>query len=135
MPSDLGAGLGEVQARAKHEVEERLQFGTIPGIETRTTQANDIESSETVEEHRTAIRRDVFAEAAIPLGNAVAANTKELMEHRTSADNAVVAHLHMPSEERCIGNDIVVSDLHIMREVHGGHDEVLVAHTCDRAGL
>ena len=135
MPGDLRACLRQVQAGAEDQLEERLQLRTVLGIEACTAQTNDIEPGETIEKHRAAIRRDVFAEAAIALCHAVAADAEDLMEDRTSTDDAVVPQLHMPGEEGRIGDHVVVPDLHIVRKVNRGHDEVPVSHSGDGTSL
>ena len=79
--ADGSAGLCEVQPGTEDEFKEMLQGGAIFRAKTRTTKANDVQPSQTIEQDGAAEGRNVLAEAAVALGHAVAADAEKLMKH------------------------------------------------------
>jgi uncharacterized protein (DUF2336 family) len=64
----------------------------------------------------------------------VGADAHELMNHREAAEDGPVANMHMAGELGVVGEDGTVADLAIMRQMHIGHDPVVVAQASD-AGI
>ena len=56
------------------------------------------------------------------------AQAHKLVNHREAAQNHPVAHMHMAGELRVVGENSVVAHHTVMRQVHVGHDPVVIAH-------
>src|SRR6185503_10339857 len=59
------------------------------------------------------------------------ADTTELMHHHAAAQNDMIMDGHMPRERHHVRQYGMAADLRVVREMHVGHDPVVVADACD----
>src|SRR3569623_75588 len=112
------------------------QLGNDLGAETAAAQALDVEAvrrSRMARHHHE--RRHILGAAAAERGEAVLAETAELMYLAEAAKDHVILDHHMAGQRGIIGEDGVVADQAIVREVHVRHDPIVVADPGDAAAL
>ena len=73
-------------------------------------------------------RRQVGKQQRTHGGHAVRADAHKLVHDGEAAEDDPVADLHMAGQLRVVGENRVVADLAVVRQVHVGHDPVVVAH-------
>jgi len=73
-------------------------------------------------------RRQVGKQQRVHGRETVRANAAKLVHHReTTQDHPIIDH-HMACELRVVGEDRVIAHLAVVRQMHIGHDPVVVAH-------
>lgn len=88
-------------------------------------EADDVEAGDSVDTLGAAVVRDVFAEGAVALDDASISDPKELVKHRSAADEATVADVDVASEEGGVCDDIAGAELHVMAEMTADHEKVV----------
>src|SRR5690606_9677667 len=73
------------------------------------------------------IRRGVLADGAGAADHGVRADAHELMDGRQTAQDGPIAYVDMARELDAVGDDGMAADLAVMRNMHIGHDPVVVA--------
>ena len=134
LPCD-GERLAQIAAGPEDEIEQVLDQSAVFRAKALAAQADHIQAGHAVDPLGGAVMRDVLAETAVALNDAVIANAKELVEDGAAANEGVVAHVHMTGQQDGVGHHVAVSQLHIMREVRIGHDEVVVSQAGGAARL
>ncbi len=77
------------------------------------------------------VRWQILQQDRAHRGDAVGADTAELVHHRESAEDRMIADMHVPCELRIIGENRVMTDLAVMGKVHIRHDPVVVTDSGD----
>src|SRR3569623_1752617 len=126
--------LGEIAAVKKLVGAAQLSNGL--GAETAAAQTLDVEAvrrGRMARHHHE--RRHILGDAAAERGEAVLAETAELMYLAEAAKDHVILDHHMAGQRGIVGEDGVVADQAIVSEVHVGHDPIVVADPGDAAAL
>ena len=79
--------------------------------------------------------RHVLREARLEAGHRVCADAHELVHARQAAQEHPVAEVHVPGQLHGVGQDQVAAELAVVRDVHVGHDPVVVAQARDAGVL
>ena len=84
--------------------------------------------------------RHVLRDMALKAGHGVGPDVAELMDARQAAHDHPIPHVHMAGEGGVVGQDGVRAHLNVVRQMHIGHDPVVVtqagdARVLDRAAV
>jgi hypothetical protein len=79
-------------------------------------------------------RRQILQQDGAHRRETVGADAHELMDHGEAAEDGPIANLDMACQLGVVGEDGLVADLAIVRQMHIGHDPVVVAQASD-AGI
>src|SRR5512134_788297 len=77
------------------------------------------------------VGRQILGEVGAHAREAVRADVHELVHQGGAAEDHPVADVHVPRQPAVVGEDAMAADLAVVREMHAGHDPVVVADARD----
>jgi hypothetical protein len=105
-----------------------LNFLTIFGGKSTTSQANDIEPGKLVDFVRDTIRGDVLGKRAISLAHSEISNVSELMNGSTASKEDFISNSDVPSYHDIVGENVIISDNNVMSNMGNRHKEISVTN-------
>src|SRR5690606_20155410 len=134
--AQLGARFVERQAAPVDDLVGFAQAGDDRGAEAAPAQAFDVDAHRPARVARAQhVRRHVLHQRTVAARHAVSADLAELVYAGQAADDGPVAYMHVAAQLHRVGDDRVVANMAIVRNVHVGHDPVVIAQRGDAAIL
>lgn len=122
----LRNGLAQVSRSGKERAVRTTESTQVFATDTRTLQADPVESAQAIGLRDHAERRDVLARRARASQHHETPDATMLVNHCVAGEKGPLADLRMPAQQRAIGKNHVVGNATVVTSVGIGHEKAVV---------